>query len=253
MSPDAVDEWDFYPCLIDGAPASIFLNFRYEHAAPPSALDTLFRLRVQMLEPDEHGMGTTNESTEFNTLEDAMAARATEAGLCYLARVRAGGLWELAFYGAPACKDAIQSLRALFTNRRTYIDIRPDADWGFYREFLLPDAERRQWMEDRRLTDALAERGDPLERPRRVDHWAHFATAGARDHFVRDALQAGFALQRAASVEHHELPFGAQVFRTDAVDLEHIHDVVMELRELATKHGGDYEGWESPVETERVS
>ena len=43
------------------------------------------------------------------------------------------------------------------------------------------------------------------------------------------------------------LPFGAQVYRTDAVELDHIHEVVMELVELAQAQGGDYDGWECGV------
>ncbi len=242
---DAGDgDWDFYPCQIDDEPASIFLDLRFEHATPPPELNTLFRVRVQMLDPDEHGMGTAGEADAFNTLEDAMTARASEACLCYVGRIRSIGVWELAYYGAPERKDALQSMRELFTDRRTYLDIRPDPDWGFYREFLLPDAERRQWMQDRRVTDLLGERGDPLETPRRVDHWAHFSTADARDAYVADAKQAGFALERAATVERAELQFGAQLFRSDAVELEHIHEVVMQLFELAATHGGEYEGWE---------
>jgi hypothetical protein len=249
MTDDPQGEWDFYPCRIDGTEASIFLDLRFARETPPPALSTLYRLRVQMLDPDEHGMGTPGEAAAFNEIEDAMAARAAEAGLCYVARIRSDSLWELAFYGAPEGKDALQEMRALFPNRRTYVDIRPDLDWGYYREFLLPDAERRQWMQDRKLTDTLAERGDSLANPRRVDHWAHFATADARDAFVRDALKAGFTLQRAATVADHELPFGAQLFRTDAVGLDHIHDVVMQLFELAENHGGDYEGWECAEES----
>lgn len=141
MSTESEGEWDFYPCRIDGAEASIFLDLRFERETPPTTLTTLLRLRVQMLDPDEHGMGTSGEADAFNELEDAMAERASEAGLCYVGRIRSGGLWELAFYGAPEGKDALQAMRALFTNRRTYVDIRPDPDWGYYREFLLPDAD----------------------------------------------------------------------------------------------------------------
>ena len=245
---DAEDDWDFYPCHIDDSPGSIFLNLRFEHATPAPAANTLFRIRVQMLEPEDHGMGAASEADTLNAIEDAMAQRAVEAGMTYVGRIRSGGVWEIAFYGPPAAKDALQAMRELFTDRRTYLDVRPDPDWGFYREFLLPDEERRQWMQDRRLTDLLAEKGDVLTTPRRVDHFAYFATADARDQFVAGAKEAGFSLERAAHVEGHALPFAAQIYRNDAVELEHIHDVVMQLLELAATHDGDYDGWESPVE-----
>ncbi len=42
--------------------------------------------------------------------------------------------------------------------------------------------------------------------------------------------------------------FCARVSRVDHVDLESIHRVVMTLVAAAKRHGGDYDGWECPVE-----
>ena len=254
MQTEDEPAWDFYPCHLDGAAASILLDMRFEHGTRPPTANTLYRVRVQMLEPDEHGMGSANEATAHNALDDAVSERATKAELIFIGRIRSGGVWELAFYGPAGRNDALQSLRELYVDRRTYADVRPDPDWGYYREFLLPDDERRQWMEDRRLTDLMEEHGDTLTTPRRVDHWAYFASAEARDQFVSAAKQAGFELESASDADEQERPFGAQVFRVDAVELEHIHEVVMQLHALAVAHDGDYDGWESPVERdERAS
>ncbi|NVB79127.1 MAG: DUF695 domain-containing protein [Kofleriaceae bacterium] len=244
------DEWDFYPCEIDHVAASIFLNLRYEHDQPPADADTLYRIRLPMVEPEDHGMGSAAEAQRVNALEDEMCLRAESGGLVYVARIRSRAEWEIVFYGPAARTDTFQSLREVFGERRTYADIRPDPAWGFYREFLLPDEERRMWMEDRRVVQALADRGDALTKPRRVDHWVHFATAEARDRFVRAAQEAGFQLERAATVEGGALPFGAQLHRVDPVELEHIHAVAMELVDLAAPDGGDYDGWETSMETE---
>ncbi|HEY5928152.1 MAG TPA: DUF695 domain-containing protein [Kofleriaceae bacterium] len=248
MSTEDGPAWDFYPCHLDGGAASIFLDLRFEHGTRPPTANTLYRVRVQMLEPDEHGMGTETESTAFSEIEDVMSTRASQDELIYVGRIRSGGIWELAFYGPADRKDTLQAIRDLFVGRRTYADVRPDVDWGYYREFLVPDDERRQWMEDRRLTDVLLEHGDPLTTPRRVDHWAYFASAEARDRYVTAAKQAGFALEQASQGEQGERPFVAQLHRVDSVELEQIHDAVMRLHDLAKQEGGDYDGWESQVE-----
>jgi regulator of RNase E activity RraB len=224
------------------------LNLRYDGHEPPATATTLYRVRLPMREPDEHGMGTAAEAAYMNAFEDEVARRAGEAELIYVGRIRSRADWELVFYGAPDRNAAVQAIREEFVDRRTYVDVRPDADWGYYREFLLPDAERRRWMHDRRLVEVLTNEGDALTTPRRVDHRASFTTAEARDRFVVAATQAGFELQRAAKVQGKERPFGAQVYRVDAVDLEHIHDVVMQLVEIAEREGGDYDGWETAVE-----
>jgi hypothetical protein len=58
---DDGDDWDFYPCVVDDRPASIFLNLRYEHTRPSSLADTLFWLRIHMLDPADNGMGSSAE------------------------------------------------------------------------------------------------------------------------------------------------------------------------------------------------
>lgn len=237
------DQWDYYPCRIDEYEAAILLNLRYDGQPPPAAATTLYRVRIPMREPDEHGMGTPAEAGAMNELEAEIVKTLGE--LLYVGRIRSRADWELVFYGAPELAAAIQSIRDVFVHRRTYLDVRPDPDWAYYREFLLPDEERRRWMHDRRLTDVLAQDGESLATPRRVDHWAHFATAEQRDRFVVAATEAGFTLQRAAEVTGKPLPFGAQLYREDAVDLEHIHDVAMQLVELAAGLGGTYEGWDT--------
>ncbi len=244
----AEDAWDFYPCRIDEQAASIVLNLRYEHDAPPATATTLYRVRLPMQDPDDHGMGTAAEAAAMNAFEDEIVKRAADANLIYVGRIRNRATWELVFYGAPEQKAAIQSIRDIFVDRRTYVDVRPDPSWGFYREFLLPDDERKQWMHDRRLVQVLQEEGDTLTTPRRVDHWAYFPTAAARDRFVAVTVEAGFELERAAQVDTDDLPYGAQIYRADPVELEHIHDVVMDLIEFAAAEGGDYDGWETSVE-----
>ena len=50
VGPGVPDEWDFYPCRVDDAPASIFLNLWFEKKAPVTSADTLYWLRIQMLD-----------------------------------------------------------------------------------------------------------------------------------------------------------------------------------------------------------
>jgi hypothetical protein len=107
----------------------------------------------------------------------------------------------------------------------------------------MPNAERRQWMQDRHVVDVLEEHGDVHSIPRRIDHWTWFRTPTGRQAFIEGATQDGFALE---STSDDPQAFGAQVFRTDTVDLDHIHEVVMKLFKLADQHDGYYDGWEAP-------
>ena len=245
------DAWEFYVCSIDDAPASIFLNLDFEAHAPLRDADTLYVVRIHLREPDDHGMGTVAEAELLRSIEDRITEGAQATGLYYVGRVRSGGVWQLTFYGRTGWIDALtptHSTLDLLAGRRVDVRTMPDPDWGYYREFLLPDAERRQWIADRNVVEALRDRGDTLTLPRHVHHWAFFASATARAAFIADAEREGFAVAGLVDTAEGERAFGAQLDRVDSVGLDHIHDVTMGLVELAEQHGGDYDGWEASLE-----
>lgn len=246
------DQWDFYPCHIDDTPASIFLNLWFETNAPVTAVDTLYWLRIQMTDKAEHGMGSAAEAEILLPVEDHFTRRAQASGFVYVGRLRCDGRWQLIFYGPV---DRLQALQALskgvegLDGREVETGTKADADWNYYRDFLLPDAERRQWMQDRRIVEVLQGHGDPLRTPRRVDHWIYFPTADSRNAFLGAVVREGFAIEQTDDGDATvDVSFGARVHRIDVVELEHIHEVVMTLFRLAVQHDGDYDGWETSVE-----
>jgi len=240
------DQYEFYPCLVDGAPASIYLNLRFEDEERVASENTAYWLAVKMLDEGEYGIGTAEEAELLNAIEEAVIARASTAGLHYVGRVRTGGIWEMTFYGPAGHVDLIRgAANDLAIGRKTEVRSQTDADWSYYRDFMLPDAERRQWMDDRRLVQILKEQGDALVTPRRVDHRATFTTAAARDAFVETLRTQRF--EAAPHADDTSGSFGAHVFRTDPIELDHIHDVVMIVVDAARAHGGAYAGWKTEI------
>ncbi len=232
------DELDFYPCLVDGAPASIYVNLRYEGAPVPDA-DTRYTVAVPIRDAGSHGIGTAEESELLNAWEEALIEAVRASGLVYVGRVRNRGIWESAFYGPAGQLEAVRSSVAL--DDRTS-DVRTDYDpsWTYYRDLLLPDAERKQWMDDRRLVQILREQGDVLVSPRQVDHHLSFPLQKQLDAFVKTVELEGFTVQAGEGL-------AVLVSRTDSIELDHIHEVVMRLVDLASPLGGTYERWVSPI------
>src|SRR5205814_6517689 len=178
----AGDAFDFYPCLVDGAPATIYLNLRFEHERPVGA-DTRYTIVIRMRDPGPDGAGTAEEADVLNAFEERAIEELAAHELVYVGRLRKQGSWDISFYGPPGQDDAVRAF-AERTDRMAVVDVQRDETWRFYVELLFPDAERLQWMDDRRLVQILGEQGDNHATPRRVDHWAYFATAAARDAFV---------------------------------------------------------------------
>jgi regulator of RNase E activity RraB len=238
-------EWEFYPCRVDDAPASIMLDLSFRDTKPLE-LDTLYLARLQMLEPGDHGMGVGADVEKLSDAEDAICEDAERLGLTYVGRLRTAGGWQLTFYGPAGLEKKLDEVVVETCGERAHrMAHREDGGWSYYDSFLAPDAERWQWILDRRVVHRLAEAGDHHATPRPVDHYVYFDEPDARDTFAAAAVGKGFEAETTKASE--ERPCGAHLVRTDRVELQHIHRVVMELRELADAHGGDYDGWGAPV------
>src|ERR1041385_3742860 len=98
------DAFEFYPCLVDGEPASIYVNLRYEDERPPGA-DWRYELSIRMRDAGPHGVGTAEEADALNQFEEATIARLTALTLTYVGRMRSRGIWEIVFYG-PAGRES---------------------------------------------------------------------------------------------------------------------------------------------------
>jgi regulator of RNase E activity RraB len=111
------------------------------------------------------------------------------------------------------------------------------------------DDDAAQLEGDRATVAALTAQGDPLIKPRLVDHWIYFETAEDRDRFVDEVSALGFTITDTHGDADPPRRFCANVSRITSVDLESIHQDVMRLFRSAKRHDGDYDGWEFPIET----
>jgi uncharacterized protein (TIGR01619 family) len=241
------EAWDFHFAQVDDAAASIFVDLSLEHAPKPPGADTLYWIDMEMLDPDAHGMGTEAEAAVLNPLSDQIETALSDVGCRMVGRLRNNSNWQLTFYG-PGDREALVQAAVSSVHmpggRRREIGAKPDPEWSYYAEFLLPSAERRRWTADAELVDALMSRGDQLATPRQVDHWLYFDDSTNAALFSAAAAKHGFQPSPdRPQANDHISTVAVGVSRVDAVELERIHEVVMQLSDLAERHGGRYDGW----------
>ena len=82
-----------------------------------------------------------------------------------------------------------------------------------------------------------------------VDHWARFKSATARAQFVNAVSKRGFLCVNESKAEdgRSEFAFILHFQRSSIVEIDAINNLTWELEELAGKHDGDYDGWETQV------
>lgn len=233
--------WDYYetPDAADptGAErARVELDLRTIEDAPHDTRPVLLRLRIERREGD-HALATAL-CTALAPLHDARL----------VARLLDRAHLELVLYVAreEGVEDDVRELVADHPGHRVRVVLASDPGWLHVRETLYPDRIQSQWMQDRRVVEALASSGDRLEVPRPVDHALYFRSHEARQAFTRLVHAEGFECDVATDGDG-SLRFGLVARRSDPVVLAHIHRVVRGLIERAEACGGQYDNWGAPV------
>ena len=248
---DNPDAWETYFTTVDDAPASIALDIAIGEHAPISERSNLLAVLIYMNEPGEHGLGDGVDPEALRHVEQQVVhAYEQELDVLFVGRVRSQGVWQLYFYGIEddELEQRAAQLLSGFSGWTQELHIKHDPEWELYFQLLFPDRERLQWIQDRKVCEALAEQGDPLVLPRRVDHFAYFATSADRQRFIDASDKEHFEVEEVGfDPEEAELAYTVQLHRTESVELEAIHEVVMGLLISATEHDGLYDGWETSV------
>ncbi|MCB9742521.1 MAG: DUF695 domain-containing protein [Alphaproteobacteria bacterium] len=240
-------QWDFYFCRVDGHVASILLDLGALDRGVDEDRPTLLSVRIPLLEPREDGLTTGEEAEALNEVEDKLAAALERSDQAQaVGRLTTNGYREVFFYGVAgeglreAIGEAIEG-----TDYKPLFRAAPEPDWGTLFQFLAPDEKSYRWIMDRRVVDQLVSHGDDPRQPRPVDHYATFADEASRDAFLHAARGQGFEAEAGAVTE--DGVHGVHLVMHHPVMLGQLHPITTHLAELARAHGGDYDGWGSPI------
>lgn len=230
------NEWDFYPCRVDGEPASILINLRFRYEDPAEQNDHVHHAFVRMREAGPQGLGTRAEMERLTPLEDAVFDRVEQAGAQPVGRLRYQGVWQLSAYGPKELPWA--TWIAELVGADVEVQCHADPDANYLNDFLLPDDERLQWIMDRRVCDQLREHGDDASSPRPVEHFVEYEHA-APPGLVDAIRELGFDVTDGGQ--------GLECVKVHTVELETVHEIVMELSAVADRFDAAYSGWGAPV------
>lgn len=246
------DEWDFYFGRVNGAVSSIFVDLGIRPDAPMEKRPWLLFVFLPLQSPTAEGLSSNSEGPRLNEVGEALDAHVSVAcGAQLVGRITGAGRREFYFYGeepGPLDEAVSQAMKA-FGEYQHESGSTFEPEWNQYVNLLYPSGTNLQRMFNRRVLEALAERGDSHETPRQVDHWLEFpdedARAACRDTLV--AIEFKVESEFPSEEDDDEMPFSLVVSRVDSVDSHTINGITLELARLAQEHGGRYDGWESPV------
>ena len=245
------DEWDFYFAKVNDAVSSIFVDLGLRPDAPNEKRPWLLWVWVEMRAPRADGLSSGEEAPTLHEIEESLNSLVPPAcGAQLVGRITGSNRREFYFYGEePGELDAaVARAMAPFPDYSFESGSTFQPDWEQYLELLYPSASNLQRMMNRRVLDTLGQGGDVHEVPRKVDHWLEFpspeARAAARSTREANEIAVEGVYESDAGAA---LPYSLVVSRVDSVDMRTINGITLELARLAQEHGGNYDGWESPV------
>ena len=242
--------WDFFMCRIEGAPASIRTNLALIEVAPLEGLTQRLQFCIKMKNPTPEGFPSNEEYPILCAIEDAIGEKAEAAGAVLVSVIKSEGVLELWFYcdNAETLVDICQKTLGNFEGY-LYQDFSvEDPEWEDYFDFLYPDEFSYQTMQNRKVLMQLEKNGDKMEVPREIDHFFYFKEAAQQQAFAKEAEAKGFKVRfnndefvEDRKAEGKEYPYMVEATREDSpLDID---DIVWDLLELASPFEGEYDGW----------
>jgi uncharacterized protein (TIGR01619 family) len=250
MPNDYRPDWDIYTCNIEDHPAIIGLDLDLRRFAPLNNKPYAVHISVYLNDPRPDGFPKGTEFEILGQIEDTLVQQLEESLQAHFTgRTISDGVRDFYFYTAnpSRCDNSITEAMNGFPGYKYDYGVKEDKNWELYFDFLLPDIQELQRMQNRKVLRTLRERGDLSEKERHIDHWVFFATEADRDLFWKQIQPCGFLVEGWPAEPDSELPFGLQVSRNDKTDEESIELAVMLLWELAHQMNARYDGWETVI------
>jgi len=246
MPKDYKPDWDIYTCHIDDMPAIIGLDLDLRRFAPLAGKPYLLHIAVYMNSPRADGFPDGEEFRILGEIEDRLVVHLSDLQAQFAGRIISGGVRDFYFYTAND-KTSVNDVMIQFPDYQYEVEIKEDKTWEGYFDFLFPDTQEFQRMQNRKVLRMLKQHGDIEEKARHIDHWIFFPTEEIRDLYWQKIQPNGFIVESWLAESESELPYGLKVSRTDRTDEETIDATVMPLWELARDMNARYDGWETVI------
>jgi uncharacterized protein (TIGR01619 family) len=246
------EDWDFYFSNVDDILGSFYVDLGLAKIAPLSDKPNLVWVSVNMNNPREDGLSSSEEFDTLSAIEDRLQEFViNKHNSIYAGRLTTDGRRDFYFYmGDITLYDkTISDSMVAYPSYTFDFGIKEDKLWESYLGFMYPNPRQFQSLQNRRVIDNLEKNGDTLTKPRQVDHWIYFKTDNDRNAFLSKIENLNFnIISKDEKTSFGDFPYKLHISRMDNVDLDSVDEYVLSLWQFAEECNGDYDGWETSVE-----
>ncbi|WP_242918285.1 DUF695 domain-containing protein [Pontibacter liquoris] len=248
--------WEVYFCHIEEQPAFVSTDLGLAEMAPIASKPNLMEVAVALRTADESGFPEAAEWGMLEKIEDAVVQLLEEQlEALFVGKTLHSGKRGLYFYGEQtlALDNCVEEIKKKFPDYLIVSQATEDADWEVYFNYLYPDEESMQRIQNTRVLQELEEQGDQAYVPRPITHYLYFQTTAERQTAGKSLEEQGYTLDAVVEEPEEEVyTYKLVVTRPDKADEETINEVTSALLRLARHHNGEYDGWEAPVITDNA-
>ncbi len=247
-------QWTICYAMLGEDFSYIALDLGYLRLLPIADKGNTMRIMVALTAPQEDGGPGDDEKTVLEEIGHALnEAVNMEIDTCYVGFIASAQLCGFYFCtGATSIPKRIvdEALRK-FPGYRCTIDVLKEDNWQIFTECLYPAFQKYELIQHSSVVTQLEKGGDPLTKPRPVDHWCYFRNESDRVRFVEEIRKEGFHIEDYSEAhQFDEWPFGVRFSRVDLVDRQNLFKYTTRIWNLAYEHLGNYDGWETSREKE---
>lgn len=245
---DAV--WQFFPASMGDNRASIFFNQSYSEVANEDQLEYLLRLDLTFHQPNDTGLPSDTEFDALCALEDDLEKSLAKINGVYVGRISVAGKRYLYFYLPSSERQVIEITKKVEKahNYELFINWARDAHKNGYWRELYPTDDDWQVINDLSILDILASNGDDPNKVRKIDHWASFKQQLQANQFAKWLESESFE-----NIQNERLDetatFCVRYSHNGSMALADITRRTISSNRKAKEFEGEYEGWETSVET----
>lgn len=246
------EDWDFYLTNVDNKLSSIAVDLGLKSVAPILDKQNILWISLKMNNPREDGLSSNEEFEKLGNIENQIVNSIVKNhNAIFVGRLTSDNHRDFYFYFGETknYEKTVSEVMQNFSDYKYEIGTKVDKEWDGYLNFLFPQPEQYQIIQNRKVVDNLVKNGDKLEKKREVMHWIYFTNENDRENFIQKIASENFKVEVKNKVkENKEFSYNLRISRIDKVDYENIDDFTIHLWKLANENNGDYDGWETSVE-----
>ena len=244
-------QWETYMGQYEKGPGSTILDMAIKNIAPVKDFSFLLVTGVTFEKCTADGLPEQEAFSQLYKVSYAVKRCMDSAMVNIFAGTFTYQCERLDYYYIKDTTGIREKLSKLYSDSfpgaKYYTNIKVDKIWQAYLDFLYPNALSLEFMLNEKLLLKLKETGDHLDKERPVDHWIYFTTETDQQCFIPYVLKQRFKIVAKEKTGDIKRPYKLQISRTDKVDLSTISAITIDLKRVAMKCNGEYDGWETAV------